>query len=169
MGLPGWLHWTAWFTKSFLFMIISVTLMVALFKIDAWYDENVPAVLPKCNFILLFIFLVLFIIATITLCFAISVFFNKGNKKANVDCKRFILNGIISSKYGGWYRWRTILSVHGTIYNPKHEVSGIDVVYQNVGLIDVQHGNVVRFSAYLHVRNNRRRFTVGQLVQSRDT
>ncbi len=43
MGLPNWLHWLAWFTKSYLFILISLIVMVALLKIK-FYDQGQLAV-----------------------------------------------------------------------------------------------------------------------------
>lgn len=34
MGLPSGLHWLAWFIKQFSFLMISVVLMVILFKVS---------------------------------------------------------------------------------------------------------------------------------------
>lgn len=35
MGLPNWLHWTGWFVKTMIFMTISISIVVALFKVSA--------------------------------------------------------------------------------------------------------------------------------------
>jgi len=32
MGLPNYLHWLAWFTKSFVFFVVSVIAMTILMK-----------------------------------------------------------------------------------------------------------------------------------------
>lgn len=34
MGLPNWLHWVAWFVKSFIFFAISVTLVTFIIKVN---------------------------------------------------------------------------------------------------------------------------------------
>lgn len=33
MGLPNWLHWSAWFTKSFVFLLISTIFITIFFKV----------------------------------------------------------------------------------------------------------------------------------------
>ena len=33
MGLPNWLHWTAWFVKSLAFILITIILITALLKV----------------------------------------------------------------------------------------------------------------------------------------
>ena len=38
MGLPNWLHWSAWFIKSFVYMAIIMVIMSALLKV--WVPPN---------------------------------------------------------------------------------------------------------------------------------
>ena len=38
MGLPNWLHWTAWFIKSFVYMAVIMVIMSALLKV--WVPPN---------------------------------------------------------------------------------------------------------------------------------
>lgn len=33
MGMPVWLHWTSWFVRTMIFMVISITLMIAMLKV----------------------------------------------------------------------------------------------------------------------------------------
>ena len=33
MGLSNWIHWLAWFTKCFLFLLISVSLVTAILSV----------------------------------------------------------------------------------------------------------------------------------------
>lgn len=80
MGLPGWLHWTAWFIKTFILLLISVSVMT-VFMTAKWYPTPDLAVLTHSNPFIIFLFLVCFACATITYCFAISVFFSKGIAK----------------------------------------------------------------------------------------
>lgn len=77
MGLPNWLHWTAWFMKIFFFLLISVVLMVVLLKVP-WYSHTSYTVFTLADPLVLFLFLIFYICATITFCFAVSVFFSKG-------------------------------------------------------------------------------------------
>lgn len=72
MGLSNFLHWSAWFLISLIICGISVVFIAILLKIDN------PAVLNFTSFSLLLVFLLLYVIALITFCFAVSVFFNDG-------------------------------------------------------------------------------------------
>ncbi|XP_031346756.1 ATP-binding cassette sub-family A member 3-like isoform X2 [Photinus pyralis] len=81
MGLPNWLHWTAWFCKSLIMMLISLILMVALLKAP-WYPGTEFTIFTFSNPIILFIFLVLFACSLITFSFAVSAMFSKANTAA---------------------------------------------------------------------------------------
>ena len=79
MGLDSWLHWTAWFVKCFIYMIITVTLMTILLKVR-WYGEDNPtAVFTYTSGTVLWVFLLIYSMTTITFCFMLSVFFNKAS------------------------------------------------------------------------------------------
>ncbi|XP_073229976.1 phospholipid-transporting ATPase ABCA3-like [Porites lutea] len=69
MGLANWIHWTAWFTKNLLFLLISIIIVTALLKGAKIFQFSDGG--------LLFVFLLLYIIASIMFCFAISVFFSR--------------------------------------------------------------------------------------------
>ncbi|CAG9584632.1 unnamed protein product [Danaus chrysippus] len=85
MGLPSWLHWLAWFIKQFSFLLISVILMVILFKIpfNSTSDGEGYAVLTFTPWSVLFFFLILFVIASLSFCFMVSVFFTRANTAAS--------------------------------------------------------------------------------------
>lgn len=34
MGLPNWLHWSAWFAKSFVFLLLSIIIMTIIYKVQ---------------------------------------------------------------------------------------------------------------------------------------
>lgn len=76
MGLSNWLHWTAWFIKFFVFLLISTILMTILYTVPvgpqgAIFKSSAPTVI--------FVFLLLYAVSTIALSFAVSVFFSKAN------------------------------------------------------------------------------------------
>ncbi|XP_044269819.1 phospholipid-transporting ATPase ABCA3-like [Tribolium madens] len=83
MGLSNWIHWTAWFTKCFLFLLISLSFMTLLMTIS-WYPKTTFCVFTYSNPLILFLFLLFYICATITFCFSVSVFFSKANTAATV-------------------------------------------------------------------------------------
>ena len=74
MGLNNWLHWLAWFIKYFLFLLITVLLMLLFLSIHT----SKGAVIGSTHPTVLFVFLLLYAIATISFCFAVSVFFSRG-------------------------------------------------------------------------------------------
>ncbi|XP_043567483.1 phospholipid-transporting ATPase ABCA3 isoform X1 [Chiloscyllium plagiosum] len=82
MGLNNWLHWLAWFFKFLLFLIISIFLMTVLFCAKM---SKHGAVLSNSDPTLVFAFLLLFSISTISFSFMISVFFSKANIAAAVS------------------------------------------------------------------------------------
>ncbi|GJQ88078.1 hypothetical protein Trydic_g13091 [Trypoxylus dichotomus] len=56
MGLPNWLHWTAWFLKVFILLLVSVILMLILLKVP-WFPESNHSVFTLADPTLLFVFL----------------------------------------------------------------------------------------------------------------
>lgn len=103
MGLPNYLHWLAWFTKSFLFLLVSAIFMVILMKVRhffklklevaqlkllksftilqiKFYEDGNLGVLTFSDGTILFVFLLLYIFATICLSFFVSTLFSTGNK-----------------------------------------------------------------------------------------
>uniref|UniRef100_V5I8B4 ATP-binding cassette sub-family A member 3 n=1 Tax=Anoplophora glabripennis TaxID=217634 RepID=V5I8B4_ANOGL len=83
MGLANWLHWTAWFLKSFIFLFISAILIVILLKVR-WFPSSEFTVFTHTAPTVMLFFLIFYICSTITFCFAISVFFSKANTAATV-------------------------------------------------------------------------------------
>ncbi|KAL0993447.1 hypothetical protein UPYG_G00108010 [Umbra pygmaea] len=79
MGLSNWLHWTAWFLMFFLFLSISIFFVTLLFCIKV--SPN-GAVLSYSDPTLVFVFLLVFAVATINFSFMISVFFSRANVAA---------------------------------------------------------------------------------------
>ncbi|KAG5670263.1 hypothetical protein PVAND_000540 [Polypedilum vanderplanki] len=91
MGLDSWLHWTAWFTKCFIYMLITVTFMTILMKVK-WYGEDNPnSVFTYSSATVLWTFLLLYSITTIMFCFMLSVFFSKADIAAAVSGLVFFL------------------------------------------------------------------------------
>lgn len=74
MGLPNWLHWTAWFVKSFIILFILTILVVITLKVN--YPNN--PLLVKSDKVVLVVLLTVYSFPVITCSFALSVFFNNG-------------------------------------------------------------------------------------------
>uniref|UniRef100_A0A8C5CAY6 ABC transporter domain-containing protein n=1 Tax=Gadus morhua TaxID=8049 RepID=A0A8C5CAY6_GADMO len=75
MGLSNWLHWSAWFLMFFLFISISVFFVTVLLCIQV-------TVLAYSDPSLVFVFLIVFAVATINFSFMISSFFSRANVAA---------------------------------------------------------------------------------------
>uniref|UniRef100_A0A8C7LDM1 ATP binding cassette subfamily A member 3 n=1 Tax=Oncorhynchus kisutch TaxID=8019 RepID=A0A8C7LDM1_ONCKI len=86
MGLSNWLHWTAWFLMFFLFLAISMFFVTLLFciKVSFIHDDNdvLSSVLTYSDPTLVFVFLLVFAVATINFSFMISAFFSRANVAA---------------------------------------------------------------------------------------
>uniref|UniRef100_A0A8C2WRY2 ATP binding cassette subfamily A member 3 n=1 Tax=Cyclopterus lumpus TaxID=8103 RepID=A0A8C2WRY2_CYCLU len=79
MGLSNWLHWSAWFLLFFLFLTISVFFVTLLLCIHV---KPYGAVLSRSDPTLVFVFLLVFTVATINFSFMISAFFSRANVAA---------------------------------------------------------------------------------------
>ena len=77
MGLSNGLHWTAWFVKWLMFLTISGVGITVMLKINIGYG----AVLTYPDGTVIFVFLLLYIIASMCYCFMVAVFFTKGKWK----------------------------------------------------------------------------------------
>lgn len=77
MGLSNWLHWTAWFVRCLILLLITISLITLLMTASLTTNTD-QAVLQFTDWSVLWLFLLAFSIATICFCFMMSVFFNKG-------------------------------------------------------------------------------------------
>lgn len=136
MGLPSWLHWTAWFCKCFTYLFFSTGVMLILLKAH-WYPDMDVTVFTKSSWSVLWFFLLVYSVATIMFVFMLSVFFSKGKTLrfvAFID-RCFFFN---YSKHRR-RRWRTavvcvlcaIFISHSTLRhgNPQPKVGGV-IVFQ---------------------------------------
>ncbi|KYB28525.1 ATP-binding cassette sub-family A member 3-like Protein [Tribolium castaneum] len=73
MGLPGWLHWLAWFLRGLLLTLVTVILMTVLLKI-AFTSRPV---FVSSDGTIIFVFLLLFGCSCITFTFLLSTLFSK--------------------------------------------------------------------------------------------
>lgn len=83
MGLSNWLHWTAWFVRCLLLLLITISLVTLLMTVSLTTNTD-QAVLQYTDWSALWVFLLAFAIATICFCFMMSVFFNKANTAAGI-------------------------------------------------------------------------------------
>lgn len=78
MGLPSYMHWLAWFTKCMLFQIIIISIITGMFKIQFSSRSNL-AVFTHSNWIIIWLFLFLYVMAAVTFSFMFTTFFNRAN------------------------------------------------------------------------------------------
>uniref|UniRef100_H3AU42 ATP binding cassette subfamily A member 3 n=1 Tax=Latimeria chalumnae TaxID=7897 RepID=H3AU42_LATCH len=79
MGLSNWLLWSAWFLMFFLFLMISVFFVTLLFCVKV---SETGAVLTRSDPTLVFVFLAMFSVSTISFSFMVSTFFSRANVAA---------------------------------------------------------------------------------------
>lgn len=70
MGLPNWLHWSSWFSKFFIQMLIVVSFMMAIFKIPM---HGGVSIFTESNWLPVWLFLFVYAISVIMFSFLISV------------------------------------------------------------------------------------------------
>lgn len=76
MGLSDRLHWFAWFAKSIIFLIITITIIALLLK---WPIKDGVAVFTNSAFSVIWCFLLLYSVTLIMFCFMLSSFFSKSS------------------------------------------------------------------------------------------
>ena len=74
MGLGNGVHWVAWFINSSALMLVTIIILVVILKGGR--------VLWHSNPMIIFLFMFAFMMATIMLCFLITVFFARANLAA---------------------------------------------------------------------------------------
>jgi ATP-binding cassette, subfamily A (ABC1), member 3 len=79
MGLPGYLHWIAWFTKCMLFQIIIISIVTIMVTIPF---EDGLAVFTHTSWSVLWVFFFLYSLAGVTFSFMFSTLFSKANVAA---------------------------------------------------------------------------------------
>uniref|UniRef100_UPI00358EF626 phospholipid-transporting ATPase ABCA3-like isoform X2 n=1 Tax=Myxine glutinosa TaxID=7769 RepID=UPI00358EF626 len=105
MGLCNWLHWTAWFLHFFLFTTISVLLVTILFCVKTGVNG---AVLNHSDPTLIFVFLLFFMVATISFSFMLSTFFNRASLAAKVGVFIYFMSYIPYFFIATTYKFMTV-------------------------------------------------------------
>ncbi|XP_063839916.1 phospholipid-transporting ATPase ABCA3-like isoform X2 [Scylla paramamosain] len=83
MGLKNYLHWSAWFIKSFMFLASSTSLITVLLCVH-WHGPGSLAVLSQSDPSLVLVFLLLYTVTAICFCFFLSTLFSKANSAAAI-------------------------------------------------------------------------------------
>lgn len=111
MGLSSALHWTAWFTKCFIMMEISIIAIVLLMCTSIATDRD-RLMFAHSNPFLIWLFFNLYIVAVITFCFLISVVFKKSSTAANVGTLLFFITVVPFSQFqDNFYSFHYFLKV----------------------------------------------------------
>jgi len=80
MGMKGWLHWASWYFKFSVIVVIFVAIMTFFLHIKIGSNRGITCTDPFVTFV----FLLLYGLSVMTLCFAISTFFSKGTITCNL-------------------------------------------------------------------------------------
>uniref|UniRef100_A0A182MJU0 ABC transporter domain-containing protein n=1 Tax=Anopheles culicifacies TaxID=139723 RepID=A0A182MJU0_9DIPT len=83
MGLPNWLHWTAWFVRCLILLLITISLLVFLISANLTSNTDL-SVIEYADWTVLWFFFFTYILVTICFCFMMSVFFDKANTAAGI-------------------------------------------------------------------------------------
>ena len=78
MGLPSYMHWMAWFAKCMVFQIIIISILTGMFKIP-FSSRSGLAVFTHGNWLIIWCFLFVYVLAAVTYSFMFSTFFNRAN------------------------------------------------------------------------------------------
>ncbi|XP_002135015.3 ATP-binding cassette sub-family A member 3 [Drosophila pseudoobscura] len=79
MGVHNWIHWLAWFVKSYVMLMVVVLLLMCLL-LGRYYKS--VAILTYSHWIPLLVFLHTYVFASICFCFMIAVFISKASTSA---------------------------------------------------------------------------------------
>ncbi|CAH0723431.1 unnamed protein product, partial [Brenthis ino] len=85
MGLPTWLHWTAWYFKQMIYMIIITGFILIILKVNWFTTEDGfrgYAVFTNTPWTVLLFYITLYLSCTIFFCFMISGLFSKASTAA---------------------------------------------------------------------------------------
>ena len=77
MGLSNWLHWTAWFIKCFVFLVIPIGICSIMLCVR--FGSHTRKMLTHSDGLLIFIFLLLYAVSGIMFCFFVSTLFFRAN------------------------------------------------------------------------------------------
>uniref|UniRef100_F6U7N4 ATP binding cassette subfamily A member 3 n=1 Tax=Xenopus tropicalis TaxID=8364 RepID=F6U7N4_XENTR len=100
MGLSSWLHSTAWFIHFFLLLLVSVFFVTLLLCIQV---SSEGAVLTRSDPSLVFVYILVFSVSTISFSFMISSFFSRANMAAAAGGFLYFLSYIPYFFISPWY------------------------------------------------------------------
>ncbi|XP_030384717.1 ATP-binding cassette sub-family A member 3-like [Scaptodrosophila lebanonensis] len=80
LDLHNWLHWVAWFIKSYLVLFVITVIILVMLLVGI----NAPPVLPYSSFTALLFFFHFYIVASICFSFMVAAFFSKASSSAAI-------------------------------------------------------------------------------------
>ncbi|XP_065074347.1 phospholipid-transporting ATPase ABCA3-like [Ochlerotatus camptorhynchus] len=83
MGLPSSLHWTAWYVKSMILLLVSISLITVLLCVSITSNTDL-AVFTYAEWSVVWVYLFVYSTTTIMFCFMMSTFFSKANTAAGI-------------------------------------------------------------------------------------
>ena len=81
MGLSSWVHWIAWFTKCFIFLLIPMIIITFLSSFQFIKETN-GRMIDRTHWSVIFVYLIIYSISAIMFCFMVSTFFYRANLAA---------------------------------------------------------------------------------------
>ncbi|GFT89233.1 ATP-binding cassette sub-family A member 3 [Nephila pilipes] len=142
MGLSKWLHWTAWFFKYFIFLVISCCIITVLLCVKF---KNGLSVINASNPSVILVWLVIYTASIICFCFFISTLFSKANSATSFAGIIFFLTFtpyfFIMPRYNDMARATKLLCclvpnigiAMGSIILTFSEASGTGLQWDNIG------------------------------------
>ncbi|XP_013413247.1 ATP-binding cassette sub-family A member 3 [Lingula anatina] len=111
MGTSNWLYWMTWFLKCFIYILVAVAIMTVLFSLKV---NSGFSVLGKSDASVMFIFLLIYGVATISFCFVCCVFFDNANAGAGVCGLLYFLTYVpwffLSNQYENMTRFHKVIA-----------------------------------------------------------
>ncbi|XP_035912164.1 ATP-binding cassette sub-family A member 3-like [Anopheles stephensi] len=142
MGLDGWIHWMAWFVRTLTLLTVSITLVTVLLSCNLTTNTKV-AVFEFSDRFLIWLFLFVYSITTIMLCFLVSTFFSKANIASGIaGIVWFYSLTPFQLTIGNYYRmplaaklvsslWSNTAMGYGVTLFMKHEGTSIGLQWDN--------------------------------------
>ncbi|ODN05940.1 ATP-binding cassette sub-family A member 3 [Orchesella cincta] len=115
MGLDNWMHWVAWFTKCFIFLIASVVLMTILLKAKFTKSQDLAILSASDGTVVFFIFAV-FSFQIICFTFFISSLFSNANAAHLLFSNYYVLLFFICAANAGATAAGTVWFLHYVPY-----------------------------------------------------
>lgn len=140
MGLANWMHWLAWFVKYFIYLLIPTILIIVIVQVGN--------IFPASSFVVLLIFFILWMVATIAWSFLISCFFSRARLGLIFGMVLWFINYLPmffldfkdttdGTKTGVCLLSNTCMA-HGIYVLARYELTGVGVQFSNLSLSPIE-------------------------------